>query len=47
MPSHRIERILGGLLGAVVGDALGVPVEFSRASRVTRCTGWNATVPAV
>jgi len=23
------ERILGGLWGAVVGDALGVPVEFS------------------
>ena len=22
------ERILGGLWGAVVGDALGVPVEF-------------------
>src|SRR5260370_37778129 len=24
----RTERILGGLWGAVVGDALGVPVEF-------------------
>jgi ADP-ribosylglycohydrolase len=26
---ERTERILGGLWGAVVGDALGVPVEFS------------------
>ena len=23
------ERILGGLWGAIVGDALGVPVEFT------------------
>jgi ADP-ribosyl-[dinitrogen reductase] hydrolase len=28
------DRVLGGLWGAVVGDALGVPVEFSnRAAR--------------
>jgi ADP-ribosyl-[dinitrogen reductase] hydrolase len=26
----KIERILGGLWGALAGDALGVPVEFSR-----------------
>ena len=25
----RAERILGGLWGAVIGDALGVPVEFT------------------
>jgi ADP-ribosylglycohydrolase len=24
------ERILGGLWGSLVGDALGVPVEFNR-----------------
>ncbi|MGB4337367.1 MAG: ADP-ribosylglycohydrolase family protein, partial [Bacillota bacterium] len=26
---HPIDRMLGGLWGAIVGDALGVPVEFS------------------
>lgn len=32
-PSHR-QRLLGGLYGSLVGDALGVPVEFqSRARR--------------
>ena len=33
-PSYVKDSILGGLWGAVVGDALGVPVEFrSRAER--------------
>jgi len=30
------ERILGGLWGAVVGDALGVPVEFQSRERLRR-----------
>jgi hypothetical protein len=30
------ERILGGLRGAVVGDALGVPVEFLSRVEVQR-----------
>jgi ADP-ribosylglycohydrolase len=34
MPLSPRERIIGGLLGLVVGDALGVPVEFS--SRLSR-----------
>jgi ADP-ribosylglycohydrolase len=32
----RTERILGGLWGAVVGDALGVPVEFQSRLRLQR-----------
>jgi ADP-ribosyl-[dinitrogen reductase] hydrolase len=34
-PSHR-ERILGGLWGSLVGDALGVPVEFMSRPDVQR-----------
>jgi ADP-ribosylglycohydrolase len=30
----REQRVLGGLWGAVVGDALGVPVEFEERSEV-------------
>jgi ADP-ribosylglycohydrolase len=36
-PVHEIpfhDRILGGLWGAVVGDALGVPVEFTNRTEV-------------
>jgi ADP-ribosylglycohydrolase len=34
-PIPRQQRLLGGLYGALVGDALGVPVAFSyRAQRV-------------
>src|SRR3974390_2546793 len=32
-PSYK-ERVLGGLWGAVIGDALGVPVEFEERSEV-------------
>jgi ADP-ribosylglycohydrolase len=32
----RTERILGGLWGAVVGDALGVPVEFQSRAQLQR-----------
>ena len=31
----RKERILGGLWGSLVGDALGVPYEFKDASQIT------------
>src|SRR5215471_988863 len=34
MKPSRKERVLGGLWGAVVGDALGVPVEFKSRSEV-------------
>jgi len=31
------DRIIGGLLGVIVGDALGLPVQFqSRAERLKR-----------
>lgn len=32
----RRERILGGLWGAVVGDVLGVPVEFTDREELAR-----------
>lgn len=43
---EKRDRILGGLLGAVVGDALGVPVEFRsrtelRNSPVQEMRGWG------
>ncbi|HRJ10515.1 MAG TPA: ADP-ribosylglycohydrolase family protein [Prosthecobacter sp.] len=33
MPPSRQQRILGGLFGSLVGDALGVPVEFQPRAR--------------
>jgi ADP-ribosyl-[dinitrogen reductase] hydrolase len=36
MTDKTQDRILGGLLGAVVGDALGVPVEFMSREQVRR-----------
>src|SRR5512136_1329736 len=32
----RADRVLGGLWGAVVGDALGVPVEFRHREEIAR-----------
>ena len=32
----RQSRILGGLWGAIIGDALGVPVEFMNREQVRR-----------
>ena len=36
MTNTMQDRILGGLWGAVIGDALGVPVEFMSREQVRR-----------
>jgi hypothetical protein len=42
------QRIVGGILGLALGDALGAPFEFRRAhdvprpSRRSNCPGWTA-----
>ncbi len=35
------EKLLGGLWGAVAGDALGVPVEFQSRERLRQDPGWE------
>jgi len=36
---HSQDRVLGGLWGAIIGDALGVPVEFTSRESCRRNPG--------
>jgi ADP-ribosylglycohydrolase len=41
------DRILGGLLGSLIGDALGVPVEFKDRATVQANPVTHSRVPGV
>ena len=42
MTDFRVkEKLLGGLWGAVAGDALGVPVAFLTRERLRQDPGWE------
>jgi ADP-ribosylglycohydrolase len=41
----RVERVRGGLIGMLVGDALGVPYEFHAASAIPGLPGIEMTPP--
>src|ERR1700755_326159 len=45
MPSQR-ERIEGGLIGLLVGDALGVPYEFKSPDRLPRADAIDFEPPS-
>jgi ADP-ribosyl-[dinitrogen reductase] hydrolase len=45
MPLTRRERIEGGILGALTGDAMGVPYEFKAGSEIPNAAGVDMTPP--
>ncbi len=45
-PQNAVERVEGGLLGLLIGDALGVPYEFHTASQIPSLAQIDYTPPA-